>query len=114
MTRVLLQWILNAIALLIVAHVIPGFHVSSFFSALVAVLIIGFLNATLGLILKVLTFPLGIVTLGLFFLVVNALMLSLASHFTPGFQVHGFFSALLGAIVLSVLHMLFRVFESES
>jgi len=66
-------------------------------------------NATLGLVLKILTFPLTIVTLGLFWFVVNALMLKLAAAVVPGFVIVGFFPALFGAVVLSVINLLFRV-----
>jgi putative membrane protein len=75
-------------------------------SALVAVLVIGFLNMTLGLILKVVTFPFAILTLGLLFLVINALMLMLASKISPGFQIASFGAAFVGAVVLAVVHVL--------
>jgi putative membrane protein len=74
-------------------------------SALVAVLIIGFLNMTLGLILKVVTFPFAILTLGLLFLVINALILMLASKISPGFQISSFGAAFVGAAVLAVVHV---------
>jgi putative membrane protein len=113
MVRLLLHWILNAIALLIVAHFVRGFHVQSFTSALIAVIVIGFLNATLGLLLKIVTLPLGILTLGIFFLVINALILHLAGTVVPGFYVVGFGAAFWGAVALAVLHMLFRAFEGK-
>ncbi len=105
--RLLLRWLLHAIALLIVAYLVPGFHVAGFSSALVAVLIIGFLNMTLGLLLKIVTFPLSLLTLGLFFLVINAVVLLWASHFTPGFRVDNFGAAFIGAVVLAIVHVLF-------
>jgi putative membrane protein len=114
MVRLLLQWILNAIALLLVAHLVRGFHVRSFTSALIAVVIIGFLNATLGLLLKIVTLPLSILTLGIFFLVINAFILRLAGGVVPGFYVAGFGPAFWGAAVLAILHMLFRAFESSN
>jgi putative membrane protein len=107
MLRLLLHWVLNAVALLIVAHVVPGFVVSSLTSALIAVIVIGLLNATFGLILKVITLPLGILTFGIFFLVINAIVLKFASAVVPGFVVQTFGAAFLGALVLAVLHMLF-------
>lgn len=113
MIRLLLLWILNALALLVVAHLVRGFHVSSFTSALVAVIIIGFLNATLGLLLKIITLPLSILTLGIFFLVINAFILRLAGEVVPGFYVSGFGPAFWGAAVLAILHMLFRAFEGN-
>jgi putative membrane protein len=106
--RVLLNWVLSALAVWIVAHVVPGIYLSGAFAALIAALVIGFVNATLGLLLKILTFPLTLITLGLFWFVINALMLELASALVPGFQVHGFLAALLGAIVLSLVNMMLR------
>ena len=107
MLRLLLHWVLNAVALLIVAHFVRGFVVSSLASALVAVIVIGLLNATFGLILKVITLPLGILTFGLFFLVINAIVLKFASAVVPGFQVQTFAAAFWGALALAILHMLF-------
>jgi putative membrane protein len=85
---------------------VPGFHVRSIGAALIAVLVVGLLNMTLGLLLKLITLPLGILTLGLFFLVINALILKLASGVIPGFIVATWGAALIGALVLAVLHML--------
>src|SRR6266545_6988811 len=106
--RLLINWILSALALLFVAHVVPGFYVRGFTTALWAALIIGLVNATIGLFLKIITFPLTVVTLGIFWLVLNALMLELASAFVPGFVVRGFFAAFVGAIVLSLVNMFLR------
>jgi putative membrane protein len=105
--RWLLHWILNALALLIVAHFVPGFEVNGFVSALIAVVIIGLLNATLGLLLKFITLPLGILTFGLFFLLINAFILYFSGKFVPGFAVTTFKAAFLGALALAVIHMLF-------
>jgi putative membrane protein len=79
--RWLLHWILNAVALLVVSHFVQGFEVSGFVSALIAVVVIGLLNSTLGLLLKFITLPLGILTFGLFFLVINAVILKFSSVF---------------------------------
>jgi putative membrane protein len=101
--RLLLHWILSAVAVWIVAHVVPGISVSGPVAALIAALVIGLINATLGLLLKILTFPLTLLTLGLFWFVINALMLELAAALVPGFQVRGFVAALIGAVLLSVV-----------
>ena len=106
--RLILHWLLSAVALMIVAHVVPGFYVRNFTAALIAALVIGLVNATLGLLLKVLTFPFIILTLGLFWFVVNAMMLMVASSFVPGFAVRGFVPAFWGAIVLALINMVFR------
>ncbi len=104
--RLLLNWVLSALAVWIVSHVVPGISVSGPVAALIAALAIGFINATIGLVLKVLTFPLTLLTLGLFWFVINAAMLKLASVLVPGFEVHGFFAAFIGAIVLSLVNSL--------
>lgn len=104
----LLHWLLSAIGLLIVSRIVPGFHVSGLIPAMIASVIIGLLNATVGLFLKVVTFPLSILTLGIFLLVINALMILLASAVVPGFRVQGFAPAFWGAIVLALLGMLIR------
>ncbi len=91
---------------MLVAYFVPGFHVRSLPAALVAAVVIGLLNATLGFVLKILTLPLGILTLGLFFLVINAIILRLASGLVPGFTVASFGAAFIGAAVLALLHML--------
>lgn len=106
--RPLLNWALSALAVWIVAHVIPGFHVSGWVAALIAALVIGFVNATLGVFLKIVTFPLTLLTLGLFWLVINAAMIELASAIVPGFRVDTFGAAFWGAIVLSLVNMVLR------
>lgn len=109
MIHLLLIWLLSAIALLVTAYVVPGFELASFGSALIASLVVGFLNATLGFLLKLLTFPLSIVTLGLFFLVINAIILLLASAIVPGFHIRGFLAAFLGAVVLMLVRLVFQM-----
>ena len=104
--RLLLNWVLSALAVWIVSRVVPGISVSGPAAALIAAIAIGFINATIGFLLKVLTFPLTLVTLGLFWFVINAAMLKLASALVPGFEVHGFLAALLGAILLSLVSSL--------
>lgn len=106
--KMLLNWFLSALAVWVVSRLVPGFHVSGIFAALIAALVIGFVNATLGFFLKVVTFPLSVLTLGLFWLVINALMLEFASIFVPGFKIDGFIWAFWGAIVLSLVNMFFR------
>jgi putative membrane protein len=107
--RLLLNWVLSAIAVWIVAQLVPGISVSGPRNALIAALVIGFINATVGFVLKVITFPLTLLTLGLFWLVINALMLEFASALlAPGFQVRGFFAAFIGAIVLSLVNLLLK------
>jgi putative membrane protein len=101
--KLLVRWLINAIALLIVAYFVPGFRLSGFGAALIAAVVIGFVNSTLGLILKVLTFPLTIVTFGLFLILINAIMLKMAASVTPGFVVDTWTAAIIGAILLSLI-----------
>jgi putative membrane protein len=106
--RILINWILSALAVWVVSQFVPGFHVTGAASALVAALVIGFVNATLGALLKLITLPLTILTLGIFWFVINGLMLELAAAVVPGFRVDTFTSAFWGGIVLSLVNMLFR------
>ena len=104
----LLHWLLSAVTLLLVAHFVPGFHVAGLVAALIAALVIGLINATLGLILKLLTFPLTILSFGIFLIVINAAMLMLASRFVSGFRVDGFVPAFIGAVLIFILNMIWR------
>ena len=106
--RLLINWLLSAISLLLVTYIVPGFQVDGIGTALLAALVIGLINATLGLLLKVVTFPLTILTLGIFWIVINALMLKLAARLVPGFHINTFWAAFLGAIVLSVMNLILR------
>jgi putative membrane protein len=106
--RLFLNWVLSALAVWMVSQIVPGVHVNGVIAALIAALAIGFINATIGFVLKILTFPLTLLTLGIFWFVINALMLELASALVPGFQVRGFLAAFLGAIVLSLVNVLLK------
>jgi putative membrane protein len=108
MLGLLVRWVLSAAALLVVSRLVPGFFVDGVGPALMAALVIGLLNATLGILLKIITFPLSLLTLGLFLLVVNGLMIMLASSLVPGFHVRSLLSAFWGAVVLALLGMLIR------
>ena len=105
MMKLLVKWVAGVLALVAVSYLVPGFRVVNLPSAFVAVLVIGFLNMTIGLLLKVLTFPFAILTLGLFFLVINAAMLMVASRLFAGLQIASFGAAFVGAIVLALMHM---------
>lgn len=106
MLGLLFRWLVGAIALVLIARLVPGFEIRNWTSALLAVIVIGLLNATLGLLLKILTFPLSLLTLGLFLLVINAFMLIVASHLVPGFFIASFGSAFIAAVILAIVHML--------
>jgi putative membrane protein len=113
MGRLLINWLLSALSLIIVAHVISGFRISGFGAALIAAIAIGLVNGTIGFFLKIVTFPLSVLTLGLFWLVINALMLELAAALVPGFRIDGFLPAFFGAIVLSLVNMALRMLVGE-
>lgn len=98
-----IHWILSGVALLIVANILPGIQVDSFGSALIAALVIGFVSATLGLLLKIVLLPFIFLTLGLVYLLINGLMLKLASELVPGFRVYGCMTAVLGSVLLTIV-----------
>jgi len=101
--RFLLVWILNAVALLIVAYLFPGVQVLDWKAAAVAALVLGLLNMLVKPVLVLLTLPITIVTLGLFLLVINALLFWAVASVVPGFHVTGFWAALLGAVLYSLV-----------
>src|SRR4029077_8443841 len=113
MTNLLVTWLLSAVSLLIVAYFIKGFDISGFGAALIAAVVIGLVNGTIGFFLKIVTFPLSILTLGLFWLVINALMLEVAAALVPGFRIDGFLPAFFGAIVLSLVNMALRLLVGD-
>ena len=114
MLRLLIHWLLSAVALLITSQFVAGFHVSGLRAALIASLVIGLLNATIGLILKIITFPISILTFGLFLLVSNGLMILAASNFVVGFRVNGFIPSFWGAVILALLGILIRAVTRDA
>jgi putative membrane protein len=108
MAGLLIHWLISAASLMIVAYIFPGIQLRGLGAALIAPIVIGLANATIGLILKIVTLPLTVLTLGLFWFIINALMLQLAAALVPGFYVAGFLSAFFGAIVLSIVGMVLR------
>jgi putative membrane protein len=110
----LLRWILNAVALWLTSMVISGIHVSGPLSLLFAAMVLGMLNAVLRPALLLLTLPINLLTLGLFTLLINGFMLKLTGTLVPGFQVEGFWSAVLGAILLSLLSFLLSLFVTDN
>jgi putative membrane protein len=99
----LIRWAASAIALYIVTMLVPGVSVNGITATLIAALAIGLVNATLGGLLKLLTLPIGCLTLGISSLIINALMFWLASSLVNGFHVTGFIPAFLGSIALSLV-----------
>jgi len=108
MARIVAHWVLSALCLLLVARFVPGIFVRGFGTALIAAVVIGLVNGTVGMLLKIVTFPLTILTFGVFWLLINALMLKLAAFFVPGFEVRGLWPAFLGGLILSLLNLMVR------
>jgi putative membrane protein len=111
--KLLLRWLVNALTLLAATQIISGFHVSSFYSALVAALILGLLNAIIRPILIVLTLPVNIVTLGLFTFVINGAIVWFMTTFVKGVSVDGFLPALAVGILIWAVSTLMSWFFAE-
>lgn len=108
--KFLLRLLINALAILLVAYFVPGIFVSNFWSALIMAIVLGIINALIRPIVSALTLPIKILTLGLFALVINALMLWLASYFVKGVEIYSFPSAFWGALIITVISWLTNQF----
>ena len=104
--RILLVWLINSLALIAVAYLMPSITVSSFMAALVAALILGLINAVIRPVLILLTLPVTVLTLGLFILVINGLLFWFVGSFIEGFVVQGFWSGFIGSILFSIVSWL--------
>lgn len=103
MLIIVTRWLVITVAILLASMMVSGIRVESLKTAVVAAAILGIINVFLRPVLLILTLPLTILTLGVFAFVLNALMLLLVAYFVPGFEVDGFFSAFLGALIISVV-----------
>lgn len=112
--KLILVWLLNALALFLVTYLVPGVHLADFSSALVAVLILGLVNTILRPLFILLTLPVTLLTLGLFIFVINAGLFMFVGDVLRGFQVDGFGAALLGSIAYSVVSWLLSSVFRES
>jgi len=101
--NLLLVWLINALALLALPYVVPSVQVESFYTALIAALILGLVNTLIRPLLVLLTLPVTVLTLGLFVFVINALLFWFVASFVKGFSVGGFWSAFFGAIVYALI-----------
>jgi putative membrane protein len=108
MLHIIVLWLVSALALWLVARIVPGIEVRDFGAALLATVVIAVVNAVIGPVLRFFAWPLTVLTLGLFKLVINAVLLKLASLFSPGFRVRGFLDAIVGALLLTVLEYVLR------
>jgi len=111
--KAILHLLLNAAIFLVLSHVLPGFFVSGWGTAILAALLLGLVNATIGLILKILTFPLILITFGLFLFVVNAITILLVAFLVPGVSINGFWPALVAAVVLSIVNLFWKMATAD-
>lgn len=103
MSSFLIHWLVTAIALGVASWIVPGIHVASWPALLVAAVVLGFVNAVIRPILVIITLPMTVLTLGLFYLVVNGLAFALAAAIVPGFDVDSLWRAMLGALVVGLI-----------
>ena len=110
---ILLRWFMLTAAILLASYLVNGIEVQGFWSAFLAAAILGILNAFFRPILVILTLPLNILTLGLFTFVINAFLLKMVSGVISGFEVHGFWPALVGSVVISIVSWVLSSFVNE-
>jgi putative membrane protein len=103
--NILINWVVNALVIMVAAYLLPGVHVENYLTALVLALVMGILNILIKPLIIFLTLPITIVTFGLFLFVINALMVIIASHVVPGFSVDGFWWAVIFSIVIALINM---------
>ena len=106
----IIRWLILTIAILVTSYLLDGIHASGFFSAFFTAAILGILNAFFRPILLILTLPINILTLGLFTFIINALLLSMVSVLIPGFEVYGFWSAVFGSFLISLVSWILTSF----
>ena len=111
--RIIIEILLMGIAVAVAAYLLPGVSVEGFWSALIAGVLIALANATIGTILRILTFPINFLTLGLMSFIITVLMVLLVDNLMDSFNTNGFLSALLFALLLSVLNMIFSTVSSD-
>ena len=110
MLKILLKWLVNAVAIMIAAQILSGVSLASFWTAIILVVVIGLINAVIRPILIILTLPINVLTLGLFTLVINALLVLLASSVLPGFVVASFWQAMLFSVLVSIFSYILSIF----
>jgi putative membrane protein len=113
MVQALLHFVVIVITFLLLSRTLPGFYVPNWGVAVIAALVLGVANATVGLLLKIITFPLILITFGIFYFVVNALVLLLVAFLVPQFSINGFLPAFVAALVLAAVNMLWKAVSSK-
>lgn len=111
--KFILSLLLSALAVLAAAYLVPGVVVDGFIAALIVAVVLGLINATIGLVLKILTAPLNWITLGLISLIINVLMVLLVDNFVTGFSTNGFWTAAIFALVLAIIQSFLGVRDSK-
>ncbi len=111
--NLILRWILFALAIMLTAWIVPGISVTNFLSAMLVVVIIALINIFVKPLIMFITLPINFLTLGIFTFVINALLLMLAGYLAPGFAVNGFWSALFGSLILSLLGIVINMIGKE-
>jgi putative membrane protein len=111
--KLIIEILLMGLAVVLAAFLIPGVQVDGFLSAIIAGILIALANATIGFLLRILTFPINFLTLGLMSFIITVLMVLLVDGIMDGFNTSGFFSAMLFAIVLAVIKIIFGSFNKE-
>ena len=111
--KTLIHFVISALAIMVTAYILPGVSIDGLFVAFVLAVVLGVINTFLRPVLIMLTLPLTIITLGLFVLIINALLIILASYLVPGFIVESFWSAFLFGVVLAVVSWVLQKFEPE-
>ncbi len=111
--QMIINWFVSAVAIMIASYLLPGVMVSGLIAALVVAIVLGFINVFIKPVLILLTLPINILSLGLFTLVINALLVMLASAIVPGFRVDGFWWAMLFALVLFAVNLMFSIFREK-
>lgn len=112
--KVIIQFLLNGLAVVLAAYILPGVHVDGYGDALITALVLSLVNLFIKPILIVFTIPLTIATLGLFLLVINALMILLVDYFVSGLRIDGFWWALAFSLILSIINSLFSDLTKDS
>lgn len=108
---IIINWLISSFAIVITAYLLPGIHLSGFKAALLTALALGLINAFIKPVLSLLTLPLTVMTLGLFSLVLNALLIMLTAKLVPGFQVQGFLWAVAFSVVLTITNWILSIFK---
>jgi len=113
MNGIVFRWLALTASIIAAAYLLEGIHISGFFAAFFAAAMLGILNAILRPLALVITLPINVLTLGLFTFVINALMLKMASGVIPGFDVRGFWTAIFGSLIISIISWMLNSFVSD-